>query len=155
MTRVLVVSDSHGDRARLAEILEMNPRARWIIHLGDGAREAEDHLCCLTGKNICRVSGNCDFDPELAPEALCKIEGMTVFVCHGHTRGVKHSLSELYYAARERGARLALFGHTHEPLCEEREGLLMFNPGSAHSGSYGVIDIDGGEIISAKHYRLA
>ena len=41
MTRILVVSDTHGDEQALRQALEEQPTARMIFHLGDGAREAE------------------------------------------------------------------------------------------------------------------
>ena len=36
-------------------------------------------------------------------------------------------------AAREAGARLLCFGHTHEALCEFENGLWIVNPGAAGS----------------------
>ena len=66
---------------------------------------------------------------------------------------VKGTLSALAAAARERGADIALFGHTHlrleRYLPPERDGerpLWLFNPGSISRPregrpSYGIIDI--------------
>ena len=33
-------------------------------------------------------------------------------------------------AAREAGAQAALFGHTHQSLAEQRDGLWLINPGT-------------------------
>ncbi len=40
--RILVVSDTHGDARSLQQAIWEQPDARVVIHLGDGAREAED-----------------------------------------------------------------------------------------------------------------
>lgn len=38
------------------------------------------------------------------------------------------SLMTLAYRAKDNGADIALFGHTHEPLCEYAYGVLLLNP---------------------------
>ncbi len=153
MTRLLVVSDSHGASWKLSDALEFNPGARWVFHLGDGEDEADNYLSYLPGKLICRVRGNGDSPYGPALSDVVTIEGVTVYACHGHMEGVKRSLDRLAFTAKSKGASLALFGHTHEPFFGEKNGVLLFNPGSLFSGSYGVIDVDKGE-ITAKHYRL-
>lgn len=153
MTRLLVTSDSHGDSWRLSDALALNPGARWVFHLGDGETEADNHLSYLPGKMVCRVRGNCDSPYGPGLNAVVTIEGVTIYACHGHAEGVKYSLDRLAFTAKSKGASLALFGHTHEPFFGEVNGVMLFNPGSLRSGSYGVIDIDKGE-ITAKHYRV-
>ena len=37
--RVLVLSDSHGDRWRLLRAIDAQPEAKYIIHLAAGARQ--------------------------------------------------------------------------------------------------------------------
>ena len=51
-------------------------------------------------------------------------------------------------AAREAGADILLFGHTHEPLCDFYDGLWILNPGSCRGGfrpTYGVISLTEGK----------
>ncbi len=51
-----------------------------------------------------------------------------------------------------------LFGHSHAPLCEWREGRLLFNPGSPTDKrrqpkfSYGIIRIQDGRIEPQLHF---
>jgi len=56
-------------------------------------------------------------------------------------------LTALAGAAKDAGARLALFGHTHIQHLEERGGITLLNPGTAgrfgHSG-YAVVEIKDG-----------
>lgn len=72
---------------------------------------------------------------------------MRIFVTHGHLYGVKRDLTALAGAAKDAGARLALFGHTHIQHLEERGGITLLNPGTAgrfgHSG-YAVVEIKDG-----------
>lgn len=84
-----------------------------------------------------------------------KIGGVKVHLEHGHRRG----LQALRYLALEEGARIALFGHTHYPYCEENGGVLLLNPGSAGNYCRGgraraaLLEIDG-ESVSVKQYML-
>ena len=60
---------------------------------------------------------------------------MTAFITHGHIYGVDGGrLDSLVYAAQERGAKLALYGHTHRAWYEELGGVQTLNPGTAGKG---------------------
>ena len=50
---------------------------------------------------------------------------------HGHTRGVKSDVMRAVWAARECGAQVLLFGHTHRPMVDNDGALLVLNPGAA------------------------
>ena len=49
---------------------------------------------------------------------------------HGHCHYVNARKDMLKSTAKQKGARIALFGHTHVPFCEEMDGILVANPGS-------------------------
>ena len=59
-----------------------------------------------------------------------EVEGKTIFVCHGDKYGVKYGLMEIEEKAKSVCADIVIFGHTHIPLCIERDGILYLNPGS-------------------------
>ena len=64
----------------------------------------------------------------------------------------------LIAAAKRRGAQIALFGHTHSPLCEHLEdGMWLLNPGSCgyFGGSAGMIVIENGNIAVCRLLRQA
>ncbi|MFA7637616.1 MAG: YfcE family phosphodiesterase, partial [Monoglobales bacterium] len=91
------------------------------------------------------VSGNCDFfDTEPSDKAF-EIEGFKFFITHGHPYGVKTSLDRLISHAKENKVDCVLFGHTHIPICEKIDGMLILNPGSARQ-SFGIIEIEDGKI---------
>ena len=66
-------------------------------------------------------------------------------MAHGHQYHVKMGRSAAESAARQAGANILLFGHTHEPVCEFERGLWIVNPGSAGSlaaATYAVICLE-------------
>ena len=71
---------------------------------------------------------------------------------HGDLYGVKYHTEGLRRLARETGADIVLYGHTHISNIEYADGLYIVNPGTvsgARSGccSYAVIDIEQGGIM--------
>lgn len=155
--KILVMSDSHAALSfmRLA-VKSVQPDE--IIHLGDhyddGEVIAQENPQCRTH----RVPGNCDrfrCDPML-PQFLCyDIDGVRMFMTHGHLHGVKSSRYRLVAEARAMGARAVLYGHTHEADCHQEDGLWVLNPGTCGSfgGSVGVIETENGEIKSCRILR--
>ena len=148
--RIRVVSDTHGDEGALWRAVDAQPTARIVIHLGDGAREAEAVAARYPDKTVRQVRGNCDFSAGgMLPFAREEeAGGKRLFFTHGHLYDVKMGLYRLSCAARERGADVVLFGHTHQPLTEYDDGLYMLNPGSLHGGgTYGVLDITAAGVV--------
>ena len=144
--KILVLSDSHGDRWRLLKAVDAQPSAKYIIHLGDGARDMAG-LENLPGRITLQVRGNCDFGSPLPANALAEAQGVRIFCSHGHTEHVKYGLQVLCDKARAQAARIALYGHTHEPVTAVLDGLYLMNPGSIRAGSYGMIDLEPGGIL--------
>ena len=143
--RILVISDSHGDQWAVRQAIEAQPGADIILHLGDGARDMEDVAMSYPHKMVYQVRGNCDFSSGvMIPYARDEIlGGRKCFMTHGHLYGVKSDLYRITCAARERGAEILLFGHTHVPLATYDDGLYILNPGSVGHGDgrYGIVDI--------------
>ena len=142
MFRLLVVSDTHGDRRALQAAIDAQAEASFLVHLGDGAADltAVSEFCTIRSLQI---AGNCDFSSPFPEDAEFRFGGQIFFASHGHRYGVKHDLYRFSCAARSRDARVALFGHTHEPLTVYDNGLYLVNPGSlGRGGTYATIDID-------------
>ena len=141
MVRILVVSDSHGDSRALMRALDEQPDARYILHLGDGASEMRA-LTPACNATVYQVRGNCDLSSPFPVEQEIRIAGVPIFMTHGHRYGVKGGLGTLADEARRRGARIAMFGHTHQSLTRYEDGLYLINPGSlGYSETYATIDI--------------
>ncbi|MCI7702918.1 MAG: metallophosphoesterase [Clostridiales bacterium] len=132
--RVGVFSDSHGDHEALDELLERMGALDAVCFLGDVARDAEhlrERLAAMPNQPVLyAVRGNNDYYSTctLPWDLLIELGGVRIYMTHGH-RLV--SLMNLAYKAQECGAQVALFGHTHQALCETVQGVLLLNPGSA------------------------
>lgn len=132
MKTFVVISDSHGKRARIEKLRPLFEENDYIVHLGDGSGDMREIFGAYPQKTyICK--GNCDFSYG-EEEFVIEAEGFSVLCCHGHRYGVKSGLSRLAAYAKERGCGIALYGHTHRAAIEERDGVLLVNPGSL--GSY-------------------
>ena len=145
--RALILSDIHGSAIAARQALAFFEKFNCdkIFLLGDtlyhGPRNdlprdyaPKEVTAMLTGLEIpvFGVRGNCDAEidqtvlgfPIMADYSLLIAGRHKIFVTHGH----------LY--TPEEHPRLCpgdafLFGHIHVPVCEERDGILILNPGSA------------------------
>lgn len=144
--KILVFSDSHGAVHGMEQAVLREAPDR-IFHLGDFCRDGELLHRRFPDIPIIQVAGNCDqhYTMGRCPEIfLEQLEGVSLYLTHGHRQGVKQGLLRLSLAAREAGAQVALFGHTHVWFCQKKDGLILMNPGSCalNSGAYGVILIE-------------
>jgi len=135
MKRVIVVSDSHGDVTGLRNAFEQARRHGRIdvaVFLGDGMSDFETvkPLLCMQGTVCHAVTGNNDWSSYEPGEVLFQVNGVRFYACHGHQRYVKYSLERLWYAAREREAQVALYGHTHREKIDLEYNMTMINPGA-------------------------
>ncbi len=148
--KLLVLSDSHRhmEAMRLAVQLEQ-PDA--VIHLGDHDADAVQLGEEFPNLRIFSLSGNCDRFFPTGQDTLCfELAGVRIFAAHGHQYNVKSGIFRFYMAAAEKNARVALFGHTHVPYCEEYNGIWLLNPGACGevAPSYGVVNL--GETLSCE-----
>ena len=148
--KLLVVSDSHHRTERLKFAFDQcKPDA--VLHLGDNIIDAYELRWQVSGTVLYMVKGNCDYQDCEESELLLCIEGVKIFMSHGHGYGVKKGLNALIHAARKKGADLALYGHTHLAQIREMPGLTLMNPGQMErhddlrTASYGIVNIDSGK----------
>ncbi len=127
--KVLVISDTHGRTDNLDKILPRVKPLDQLIHLGDVGRDT-DYIEVVAECACCFVAGNNDFYSELPRERMIKLNGVPIFLTHGHYYYVNSRKDFVRSAAVQRGAKIALFGHTHVPYLEEEGGVLVANPGS-------------------------
>lgn len=141
--KILVLSDSHRTTGYMQAAIEQE-QPHHVIHLGDHCRDAEELQRLYPMLPILSVRGNCDHDLTCRESAVVEFDGFRFFIAHGHRYGVKQSLLPFELAAREVGANVALFGHTHQGYCDFYNGLWLMNPGSCGYSarpSYGVVEI--------------
>ncbi|MBQ8304051.1 MAG: metallophosphoesterase [Clostridia bacterium] len=145
--RILVFSDSHGNVSALRRALAAQPQASHVFFLGDCLRDIEALEDEFRDKIFHKVSGNCDFGALNPSTAMENLNGTLIFYSHGHPYYVKQSTVPFLQAAEKRGAKIALFGHTHSSLIKYENGVYLVNPGSVSMPregrpSYAVIDIE-------------
>lgn len=146
--RILVLSDSHGMPSRILDAVEAHPEAEALIFLGDGERDldtVENYYHSLP--NVIKVAGNCDFSSSLPLLRVVTLSGKKIYCTHGHAEHVKYGTDELLLRARQEGADIVLYGHTHTGVTCYDDGLYIMNPGSIRDGHYGMIDIVPGGIM--------
>lgn len=145
--KALVFSDSHGNVTHMKQAVERERPDR-VFHLGDVVRDACALREAFPGLPMEHVSGNCDYYDSGAPEQLiAELCGKRLMLTHGHRYQVKLGVGAVIQAARRAGVDAVLFGHTHEALCVERDGLWVVNPGSIrgpHCPTYGVLLAENG-----------
>ncbi len=143
--RFLVFSDTHGVREPMFDLYKRYI-IDGIIHLGDHIADARWLLAHTDGHPVYQVRGNCDYGDPGPEELIFPLGGLTTWLVHGHRYGVKGGVQALYAAARAKGARIVLFGHTHQPFLQEKDGILMMNPGSFKQvgGDFAVLEIEDG-----------
>ena len=115
-----------------------------IIHLGDMVQDGEVLAEEYPDLRCFQVAGNCDRGRVMPgfPEILLEtLDGVRIYMTHGHLQGVKRFLDKLILDGLRCSADVILYGHTHEPDCRKLpEGAWIMNPGSAgYGGSAGII----------------
>lgn len=147
--KILVVSDTHGKNKELINRVRKMEKADLLIHLGD---YVGDGLTIAKALGIAPiiVMGNGDHPSSgFKEEEVIEIKGKKIFLTHGHKLGVNFNLNRILYRARELDADIALFGHTHLPIIEKIDDLILMNPGSASyprgfpdKKTFGIIEIN-------------
>ena len=123
-----------------------------ILHAGDVCEPVLlDELASFAPVSV--VMGNCDaldIKEWGAPErADLELDGIRIGMVHdsGVRSGRRTRLRNLFP-----DTRVVVFGHSHLPVNEDADGLLLFNPGSptwkrqAAWPSMGLLWIDSGEV---------
>ncbi len=132
--KAAVFSDTHSSNALMLEAIRRY-RPDVVIHLGDYERDADVIRREFPDIALYNVCGNCDMVPSSPAEDTVQLGPVKAFITHGHLYDVNWGdYSRLGYAALERGASIAMFGHTHMPLNDDFGSVKLLNPGSAGRG---------------------
>lgn len=147
---ILVVSDDHGMEGfknAFKYATKQYGKIDHVIHAGDIEHHDNGYYEETCGCPFHVVRGNNDYN-ENPENLLIEIAGKKIFVSHGHRYGVYMGAQNFAYAAMEKGADIAVFGHTHHAFYAEADGLYVVNPGSltlprgARDGSFAMIFIE-------------
>ncbi len=151
MKRILVFSDSHGNSKNIQALLDNINDYDNVIFVGDGLQDLYWYRNYYINK-IEVVKGNGDFFLYDAPNEInLSVEGVNIFVTHGHLYGVKNGFDKLENKAKILNSNLVIFGHTHKQKLFESNGITFLNPGCL--GDY--LNSEYAEIeISQKNFKI-
>ena len=127
--KILIVSDTHRNEDNLIKALENEKSLDLLIHCGD-VEGAEYEIEHYAGCNTVFVAGNNDFFSRLPRDLELTVEDYKVWVTHGHNYYVNTNPEYIRKEARLRGMDIAIYGHTHRPVIEKKDDLIVINPGS-------------------------
>ena len=158
--KIGVVSDTHG-RPLPRQMLQDFQTVDLIVHAGD--------ICALKDietlsaiREVKAVYGNMDGDDirKVLPADLTIHCGDKVIGVYHGEGAPKHLLEKVQERFRKVRVDAVIFGHSHEPFNEVRDGVLYFNPGTpndqicASCCSYGMLTVSDksikGQIIKVK-----
>jgi putative phosphoesterase len=96
-----------------------------ILHAGDvGDPAILDRLRDIAP--VTAIRGNIDRESwaaALPASDLIEIDGVSIYMLH--------DLAQMDLKPEAAGIRVVIYGHTHQPKSEHKNGVLYFNPGSA------------------------
>ncbi|MDO5755002.1 MAG: phosphodiesterase [Tissierellia bacterium] len=159
--KIGILSDTHGGYKETMMALEKMGDCERIFHLGDilyhGPRNdiPENYNPKELAKelakrgNIYYIRGNCEADVDemimgkdlKSKERIFIANGRGIYMVHGYEETEEERIAK----AKEIGCDIVISGHSHIKVLEEREGVIVINPGSTTipkdgSKSYGIID---------------
>ena len=151
MTKIGLVSDSHGKIKNLKKAVEQMGDVDLIIHMGDYIGDA-DEIRTWTNTPVMAVKGNMDSYERNRPNFIkTNVEGFTLYIAHGHNEQVKWGTDDFAQRAKANGADIGIFGHTHRKHLEKLNGVILINPGSVSlpnddSKSFAILTLDGKDL---------
>ncbi|MBS5145483.1 MAG: metallophosphoesterase [Butyricicoccus pullicaecorum] len=153
--RVLVCSDSHGRLLDLYDAVEREtPEA--VIHLGDYYGDACELRHSYPDLSVYAVAGNNDWDCNAPWNQVITLEGVRIYLTHGHHEGVSFSsCGHMVQRTQENACQLGLFGHTHIVYQGRHAGVMILNPGSISlprqgGASYAMLSLAAGQIVETE-----
>jgi hypothetical protein len=129
--KIGVLSDTHDHLAAIASALDLLKAADVdvLIHAGDYCAPFAMKRLLQARLRLYGVFGNCDGERAGLTKLLPDLsDGPRHLELGGRKICVIHNWDHLPHEDRE-ASDIILFGHTHTPLVEHREGRLVVNPG--------------------------
>lgn len=162
-----IASDIHGSAYYCEKMIERykEEKADRLLFLGDilyhGPRndlprdyapkkviamlnEFKDEAFSVCGNCDCAVDQMVLSFPVLAEYSVIDIGKRLIFATHGHIYNQEKLLPM-------KKGDILLSGHTHVPLCEEKDGLVFMNPGSVsipkENSAHGYMTLENGVFL--------
>lgn len=156
---IVVLGDTHIPKkakkipdAMKADLL----KADLIIHVGDW-QTPEVATTLEKYAPLAGVTGNVDNEEMQAlfpGKKILEADGIRIGITHGDGKG-KTTEKRALEAFSDTEIDLLLFGHSHIPVLHEKDGIIVFNPGSPTDKrrqaqySYGIVET--GNHLNVRH----
>ncbi len=127
--KALILSDVHGAKKRLLDIVKTHEDADVTISLGD----SEMKRSFMEKHDIIAIKGNYPFDGGFTYEHVMTLGGIRTLLVHGHRQNVQNGLEKLYHKMVQKDVSITLFGHLHTIVFQHCQGRYLVNPGSVGS----------------------
>ena len=128
--KILILSDSHGNHDLVRKAIGQEAPIDMLIHEGDVEGDLDKILGKKRDYEIRAVAGNMDWSDKLEDELCFSVGRHVIYLAHGHRFGVHGGTYRLTERARQMGADIAVYGHTHAPDYGTENDVLVINPGS-------------------------
>jgi len=119
MSKVLIISDTHGNYDMLNSVLKNNQDCKYLIHLGDEPDDLDRHAKLLLNMQVFSVYGM--YHPKITNENMRKcfqIEDVEFAISHCKE-----------YLQIEKQKCIYCYGHTHRSFYDNKDGVVVLNPG--------------------------
>ena len=152
--KILIIGDTHAQDDIFLDVLSKERGFDVLLHTGDfeGSELVYRELC---GTPFYPVAGNNDFFTDAPYERVIELESCRIYMTHGYRYNVFETNEGILREAARRHAQIAVYGHSHVPVAEYRDGILLLNPGSltwprqeGRRPSYIVLELQSGRIKS-------
>ena len=114
--KILLVSDTHGNNDCLEQLVNTHPDMDLYLHLGDSE---SDEYSLMPFRS---VMGNRDFYPNFPENLLIPTPFGNLFA--SHTPYIRDGFF------KEKDVKIFCYGHTHMRKYEQRDGMIIINPGA-------------------------
>ncbi|HTY45593.1 MAG TPA: YfcE family phosphodiesterase [Patescibacteria group bacterium] len=163
MVKIGVISDTHipfSARQIPQKVIDDFKTVDMVMVAGDLAEMSVLKQLKSACPRVHAVWGNMD-----GPEVRAHLPEKEVITVGSHKIGLMHGyghpdglLAVMRAAFKDDGVDMIIFGHSHKPYNEKKDGILYFNPGSptdtafAPYNSYGMVEIN--DAINARIVKL-
>ncbi|TDL31391.1 metallophosphoesterase [Jeotgalibacillus sp. S-D1] len=150
--KIVIVSDTHMPRMAKQLPMALTPHlsnADAIIHAGDW-QDKSVYEKLVQYAPVYGVTGNVDEEwlhRRFTKKILLKIDNVRIGVTHGDGKGKTTEQRAMDLFSQE-AIDILIFGHSHIPLKKDKDGMILFNPGSPtdkrrqQQYSFGLLEIN-------------
>jgi len=137
--RIMVIGDTHiFDFNELPQkMLNAILSSDWVIHVGDyTSKNVLNGLIKLKGPQFVGVYGNADplsIRNQVLEKEIIEVSGIKIGITHPAVGGTSENTRKIVLKKfKEDNVDAIVYGHTHAPIIENYNGIILINPGKGY-----------------------